>query len=487
MQPHRPSSRVVPARAWLSVMLLKAAAVLLALIGDSHGAAQDAKPNASAGAIQHVIIVSVDGLMPATYLSPDELSLQVPTLRELARSGAVAAHARSVFPSVTYPAHASIATGVNPRKHGIATNPAWDPMGRNQEGWRWYAEDIRVTTLWDAARRRGLRTALAYWPVTVGARATALVPEYWRAGTAEDLKLARALSTPGLLAEVQKKFPTFLAGYTPPEVKDESLTDVAVHMLETVRPHLLMLHIFQVDHWQHEKGLGSPEAKAAIEIADAQIARLIAAAKRAGIWQRTALVLVSDHGFAAVSQRLRPGVLLREAGLVTLGERNRVKEWQAVTLTAAGHAYIYLKDAADTATQQRVLEVFRPLAGQPGSGVGRVYTQAEIAELGGDAQAFLALEGAEGFAMASGYAGDRMATPSNVATHGFHPERADMQASLIMYGPPIAPGKITAARLIDVAPTVAQWLGLKLSEAEGRPLNVNVRRAAPLGKSPAAR
>lgn len=413
--------------------------------------------------------------MPSTYLSPDAHGLRVPTLREMAAKGAVAEGVRSVFPTVTYPAHASIATGANPGKHGIVTNRAWDPLEQNDEGWRWYAEDLRVPALWDVARERGLRTALAYWPVTVGARATALVPEFWRAGTPDDLKLARALSTPGLLEAVEKKYPTFRAGYTPPGVRDESLTDVAVHMLETVRPHLLMLHIFQVDHWQHQRGMWSREAKEAIEAADAQIARLIATAKRIGIWQRTALVIVSDHGFAPVSQRFRPGAVLRELGLVTLDNRNRITDWQAVTLTVSGHAYIYLRDPADSAVQRKVLETFQALAAQPGSGVGRVYTQREIVELGGDPQAFLALEGAEGFSIASGYTGERIAGPTNLATHGFDPARDDMQASLIVYGPRIAPGKITGARLIDVAPTAARWLGLKLPHADGRPLDIKPR------------
>jgi predicted AlkP superfamily pyrophosphatase or phosphodiesterase len=233
--------------------------------------------------LRHVIIVSVDGLMPASYLAPDEHGLKVPALREIVRCGASSAGARSVFPTMTYPAHTSIATGTNPARHGIFTNRAWDPLEKNQDGWRWYTEDIRVPTLWDLARAKGLRTALVYWPVTVGAHATALVPEFWRAdGTTEDAKLLRAISTPALLEEVSKRFPDFSKGFLPPRVKDEASTDIAVHLIETLKPNLLMLHILDVDHWQHEKGPFTPEANAAVENADYQLARLIAAARKAG-------------------------------------------------------------------------------------------------------------------------------------------------------------------------------------------------------------
>ncbi len=139
------------------------------LLGGGSLAPQPTKQRATRGeSILHVILISVDGLMPESYTHPDAHGLKVPTLRELARNGLSSDGARSVFPTVTYPLHTSIATGTNPGTHGIVTNTAWDPLERNQGGWRWYAEDIRVPTLWDAARAHGLRTALVWWPVTVG-------------------------------------------------------------------------------------------------------------------------------------------------------------------------------------------------------------------------------------------------------------------------------------------------------------------------------
>jgi predicted AlkP superfamily pyrophosphatase or phosphodiesterase len=426
-------------------------------------------------AIRRVIIVSVDGLMPATYTSPDVYGLKIPTLREIVKGGAWSGGVRSVFPTVTYPAHTSIATGTNPGTHGIVSNVAWDPLEKNHRGWRWYAEDIRAPTLWDAARAGGLRTALVSWPATVGASATAIVPEIWRAGTEDDIKLIRALATPGLLDAVEKRFPNFRAGYAPPNVQDESLTDIAVHLLETVQPHLLMLHIFRVDNQQHLHGPFSAQALAAIENADQQIARMIAAAKLAGVWNETALVVVSDHGFARISQRVRPGILLLEKELVTLDQRNRITDWKASVAASGGYAYIYVKDPNDTATRKTLGEIFPPLAGKPGSGIRRVYSQKEIRDKGGDLSAYLALEGAEGFEIIGGYRGDYIFPSTLAGTHGYDPERPEMQASFLAYGPAVAAGKIERARLIDVAPTVAGWLGLKLDKTEGAPLPIGLR------------
>lgn len=431
-------------------------------------ASNQAKGTPVRGTIRHVIIVSIDGLPPAAYLDPDAHGLKVPTLRELARSGMVSSGAQSSFPTLTYPAHTTIATGANPGTHGIVANETLDPEGRNDAGWRWYAEDIRVPTLWDAARERGLRTALVSWPVTVGARVDALVPEYWRAGTAEDIKLTKALSTPGLLEKVATRFPGFWDGYTPPSVKDSSLTDIATYLIEAEKPHLLMLHIFEVDHWQHQKGPFSPEAKAAIENADAQLARVIAAAKKAGTWNRTALVVVSDHGVAKFEQRFRPGVYLAQRGLVTLDERARVIDWKAALLTCHGIAYIYLKDPNDEKTRQELLEIFKPMKGKARSGIQHIYSPQEIRALGGDPDAALALAAQEGYDFARGYSGDVFFPVGSVAGHGYDPRLRVMHASLLMAGPTIAPGKIDDAKLMDVAPTVARWLGLKMDRAEGK-------------------
>lgn len=400
-----------------------------------------------------------------------------PALREMAEHGTASDGVRGVMPTVTYPSNTTIATGVSPRTHGIVSNSVLDPMGTRDGEWYWYSEQIRVPTLWGLARAKGLRTALISWPVTLGARADFVLPEFWRGSGTDGAKLLRAISTPGLFAAVEKRFPAFLAGIAPPNTKDEALTDAAVQVIKTARPHLHMLHIFEVDHWQHEKGPWSPEAIATIENADQQIARVIAAAKSAGIWNRTALVLLSDQGFARQERVVRPAVLLRQKGLITLDEKTQKKitDWKAQILSSSGSAYIYLKDPADTETQRSVKQIFLPLAGKPGSGIARVLTAEEIAALGGDPDAFLALEAADGFGFARDVTGDYETSAATPGLHGFPPDNDAMRSSLLCYGPAIAAEKISNARMIDIAPTVAQWLGLRLEKAEGSPLPVPTR------------
>jgi predicted AlkP superfamily pyrophosphatase or phosphodiesterase len=351
----------------------------------------------------------------------------------------------------------------------VFTNTAFDPLAKNQDAWRWYAEDVAAPRVWDAAYAVGYRTALVDWPVTVGAKATYHVPEFWRAKQPDDVKLIRALSTPGLLESVSAAYPDFSAGFRPQDVADEAGTDIAEYLVLNARPHLLFLHIWQVDAAQHEHGLWSEQARAAIENADRQLARLLAAVERAGIAADTTLVVASDHGFANVTRCVNPRFLLLQAGLFTLDATGKPTAWQADVLSATGAAYVYLNDPHDAALEARVRQVFENARASGTSGIGRIFSAAEISTLGGDARAFLALEPELGTYFGAGR--DAYDTPPKYrAVHGYDPNRPEMKASLILFGAGVRRGKLEAARLIDIAPTIAQMLGLTLPGVDGHPL-----------------
>ena len=127
-----------------------------------------ASPPSGAGGPRRVVMVSVDGLMPDYYRRADALGLKVPTLRRLMREGAWASGVVGVLPSVTYPSHTTLITGVPPRVHGIAGNRIFDPLERSNGAWHWFASDVRVPSLVSAARARWLTTASVSWPVSVG-------------------------------------------------------------------------------------------------------------------------------------------------------------------------------------------------------------------------------------------------------------------------------------------------------------------------------
>src|ERR1700761_9406491 len=152
-----------------------------------------------------VLMISIDGLRPGDVLDADARGFTAPALKKLVAEGVYANGVRNALPTVTYPNHTTLITGVWPARHGIANNPTFDPLQKNMGGWYWYAEDIKTGTLWDAVHQAHGKVASLSWPVSVGAASIDFdLPEYWRANNPEDLKLVRALATPGLVASLEK-------------------------------------------------------------------------------------------------------------------------------------------------------------------------------------------------------------------------------------------------------------------------------------------
>lgn len=415
------------------------------------------------------ILVSVDGLMPRSYTRPDELGLRAPSLRRLVAEGASAQGVVGVLPSVTYPSHTTITTGVPPRVHGIAANRLFDPADRSNEAWTWYAEDVRVPTLLDAARARGLRTATLFWPVTVGADADVLVPEFWRSGSSheDDLKLLRALSTPGFVAGVERRLGRPLTA----PITDDDRTELALQALRDVRPHLLLLHLIELDHEEHEAGPGSERARTTLERLDGLLGRLRAELEILGIAERTLFVVVSDHGFLPIRKLLRPNVLLREAGLLTIDEAGDVAAWRAYFHVSGGSAALHLADVRDPEILARVRRVFEARLADPTQGLHAILDEGRARELGSEAA--LVLDAAEGFAFSGRADGEWQVAADDLGTHGYAPDRPAMHASLLLAGPGIPPRhRLGVVPMTAIGPTVARWLGLELDPAADTPLSL---------------
>ncbi|HTJ42578.1 MAG TPA: ectonucleotide pyrophosphatase/phosphodiesterase [Kofleriaceae bacterium] len=403
-----------------------------------------------------LVVVSIDGLMPDAYLDPDAHGLKVPTLRALVAGGA-SARVRGVMPTVTYPAHTTIVTGVPPRVHGIVSNEPLDPMFTNHDGWRWYAEDVAAPTIYGAVEAAGGRAALVIWPVTVGARASVVVPEYWRAGGPDDQKLLRALATPGVLDDTARATPDLWTHLTPPDIEDAAPFAIARTVLATRAPDLLMVHAFGLDDAQHAHGPWSPEAKATIENADRELGVLLAQLEHDPRWPETTFVVVSDHGFRAIDHELR---------LPALFAAHDLNGAQVAVLSNGGTAFVYVLDPSKRDSIDAALA-------ELGDHVARRIDHDQLVAMGGDPNASFALVAAPG----NGFSLARTGAPvtdlqATRGTHGWPPDDPDMAASFIAFGPGVAHASLGTIDMLDLAPTFARWLGVALPSAQGKPLPI---------------
>lgn len=429
-----------------------------------------------------VLMISIDGLRPDYVLEADRLGLRIPTLRRFVAKGSYATGVRGVTPTVTYPSHTTLVTGVAPARHGILANTTFDPLGRNQGGWYWYASDLRVPALWDLAARGGLPTASVNWPVTVGARITWNIPEYWRAGTEDDRKLLAALATPGLVRSLERTLGPYPGSLEATVEGDRARGRFAEAILRAHRPRLMLVHLSALDHEEHQSGPFSPASLATLEALDSVVAELVGAADRAA-GGRATVAIVSDHGFLPVERELELGVALRRAGLLTFDSdtASRPSDWAAAFWPSGGSAAVMLKDTADTARLGRLRALLASIAVEPANGIASVIDADSLRALGGFPGAAFLVNMRSGFTTGGRTTGPLMTTATSRGGHGQLPDVPEMRASLFLVGPSVPAGRsLGVVDMRDVAPTLAHLLGLAVPGAEGRNLLRGRRATGPL-------
>ena len=216
-----------------------------------------------------VILISVDGWR-WDYLD----RVDAPNLKRLAADGVRSEGLIPSVPSVTFPNHYTIVTGLLPDHHGIVSNTMADrrigpekftmsaPTARDP---RWWGGE----PIWTTVIRQGGRSAAMFWPGS-----EAIHPTYWRAF---DDRLPNAERVKQVLAWLQ--------------------------LPEDKRPSFNTLYFSDVDHAGHDSGPDAPETALAAKRVDEAIGTLVQGVRALGLERRTTYVVVSDHGMAATSDK----------------------------------------------------------------------------------------------------------------------------------------------------------------------------------------
>lgn len=420
-----------------------------------------------------VLMISIDGLRPGDVIEAEQRGMRLPNLRRFLSEGAHASGVTGVLPTLTYPSHTTLITGVAPARHGIVSNTTFDPAAINADGWFWYSSDIRVPTLWQAAHAAGLTTANIHWPVSVGAKGVDWnLPQIWRTGHDDDVKLLNALATPGLPAALETGGQSYAQGKDESIAGDANRTRFAVRLIGLHHPDFVTVYLAGLDHVEHQSGPDSPEAHAALEQLDADVGALVAAERAAR--KDAVIALVSDHGFAKVDAAFNLSRALIDAGLLRVGPAGpmgtrAISGWDAAAWASGGSVAVVLARPGDRALHDTVAALLNRLKADPANRIVRITTAPIIAQQGGNPQAAFYVDLGPGMMALPYLSPDLPLTgPSPYkGMHGYFPDHPEMDATFMAMGPGVRRGRdLGRIDMRAIAPTLARIMGARLPDAQ---------------------
>jgi predicted AlkP superfamily pyrophosphatase or phosphodiesterase len=431
-----------------------------------------------------VLMISIDGLKPEYITQADAHGMKLPYLRTLIAKGTYADGVVGIWPTVTYPSHTTLITGVWPAEHGINNNQVFDPFFQFGSAWNWYASEIRVPTLWQVAHHAGLRTASIGWPVSAGATdVDYLIPEYWRGASPsdsanpDDQLMMAALARPDtLIQQLKLAAGPYMNGNDTSIAGDEMKTRYALEILRRYKPAFMTLHLSSLDESQHMHGVFSAEACADLEALDGMVARL--AHQVFADNPNAVLVIVSDHGFMNISNSVNLAIPFVQAALINAtmapGKAPVVNSWKAEPWMAGGMAAIMLHDPTDHATEQQVKAMLDSLAADPANGIAEILDRDALRKRGAFPDAAFLVVLKPGYDTGSALTGSLVTLiPGTHGAHGFSPEYPEMRASFVAVGAGIAHHRdLGLVDMRQIAPTVAGILHVPMPTAKATPLHV---------------
>jgi len=422
----------------------------------------------------HVLMISIDGMRPDYVTKADAHGLSVPVLRSFMAHGMYADGVIGVVPTITFPSHATLITGVWPDRHGIYNNALFDPLNQTMGAWYWYEDDLKAPTLWQVAAKAGIVTASVFWPSTTDAGdIDYLVPAY-PARIPEEAHLMEALSRPdGYLKKIEKQAGAFYIHGSDLDF-DELLTRTSIAIIRDAKPGFMTVHLVSVDYYEHKTGPFSPDSDHAVEESDRMIGQL-ADAERA-VDPQAIVVVVSDHGFAATHTSVNLMIPFVQAGLISLkspspGSQPSIASWKAMVWNAGGSAYVILKDPEDRETLERVNTLLDGLRDDSRYGIDRILTHEEIVARGGDPNASFLVDFHPGFSAGGRLVGGMLNAIPGTGNHGYLPDHPQLQSSFFAIGSGISHCDVGTIDMRQIAPTVAAWMGVRLPDAIQPPIH----------------
>ncbi|QHQ63072.1 alkaline phosphatase family protein [Anaerocolumna sedimenticola] len=427
-----------------------------------------------------LIVLSVDSLQTTDLIY---LKNKI-NFAKILKKCALVKNIREIYPTLTYPIHTTVITGVHPKTHGIAhnqlpsinpENPDWSIMGSD---WNWYSNSVKVPSLVDAANEKNLVTASVMWPVMGGHKPDHNLAEIWP-NRYEDMKITfeRACTKDIVELYYDKYLETFdwehrtdMDGYS---------MDIAADMIKRFKPDLMLIHSICLDHCRHEYGDEGTRINECLDRVDRIVGTLLNAAEEAGIYKDTNFVILGDHGQINIRKVFQLNILLIQKGFIRTDAAGKVMDYDAYSFSAGFSTHIILKDPQDEKMKERIYSALLEIQREYGEYMGRIFSKEEAEREEGLTGDFsFVIESADGVIFDNPLNGDVILemkhTRNSVyhAMHGHHPSKGP-KPPFLAFGPDIREGAvIESGDMLDECPTLAKLLQVDMKGMEGNPFDI---------------
>ena len=444
---------------------------------------------------KHVVLVVWDGMRPDFITETN-----TPTLYELAHHGVFFAHNHPVYVSSTEVNGTALATGAYPEHSGLIGNrefrPNIDPLQsfateslaamRKADGQGSYLD---VPTLAETLQRKGFTTIIA------GTKPVVLLHDRAeREESATNIVLFEGQtlppgSSPGLTNALGPFFDNCATKTNRDLWTARALTE---QLWKDTVPAFSLLWMAEPDNTQHATGVGSAQSLAAIHNSDRALSLVVAALKAKGIYDRTDIFVVSDHGFSTISDAVNIVEHLQKAGFKAFRKYNNPPTKGDILLIGLGGSVLLYVNGHDESTIDRLVKFL-----QTENSVGTIFTARAREGTFALEDAMIHSKEAPDVAFSFSWtsATNENGTPGTIisesqgsngssswqkATHASL-SPFDMHNTLVAAGPDLRSGfvdEIPSGNL-DLAPTILKILGVaQLKPMDGRVLSEALNSAA---------
>ncbi|MFR4986372.1 MAG: alkaline phosphatase family protein [Lachnospirales bacterium] len=429
-----------------------------------------------------LVVLSLDALQTNDL----EILFNMPNFSKLKEKAAIVENLEEIYPTLTYPIHVTMVTGVTPDKHGIFHNQKsdispkdhdWSLMGSN---WYWHKENIKTETIVDAVYNSNKTVSTVCWPVTAGDKRGINVPEIWpeRGHNEQAEELFKNASSD---IAFERYFDSYISKFDWKNNNDlvRFTPEIALDILKTDKPDLLLCHIIWLDHIRHTYGVEGEEVKDCLRQLDVLIGRFIQATKDAGTYNNTNFIILGDHGQIDIQRIFDLNTLFVENGLIELDENQNPKDYIAYSFSAGFSTQVILKNPDNKEDLEKVYKVLNEIKEKYPKYIDRIYTKEEaLKEENLSGNFSFVIEGTLGTYFGIKYKGKTLIEKGEEgyyvynATHG-HSTKKGNKPPLLAFGPDIKSNTvIKKAKMLDVCPTLAKLSNVKMSELMGKELDI---------------